>query len=94
MTLTSFVLLLVIAAVAGMLGQAIGGYALGGCVVSIVLGFVGAYVGMWLADQFHLPEFLLVQVGSNNSFPLFWAIVGSALLSAGVGLLARQRRLL
>ena len=91
MTLLGFLLLLVIAAIAGAIGQALAGYSLGGWVVSTIVGFVGAYLGVWLANQFHLPPFLVIQVDAR-SFPLFWAIVGSAILSAGVGLISRQRR--
>ena len=38
MTLVEFVILLIIAAIAGSLGQALAGYSLGGCLVSIVIG--------------------------------------------------------
>ncbi len=91
MTFLSFLLLLLIAAIAGALGQALVGYTLGGWVISTIVGFVGAYIGTFLAQQFRLPEFLVIQVGSR-SFPLFWAIVGSAILAAGASLLARGRR--
>ncbi len=56
MTWLGFIFLLVIAAVAGALGQAVAGYSLGGCLMSIVVGFVGAYIGTWLARQLSLPE--------------------------------------
>ena len=38
MTLLGFIVLLIIAAIAGALGQAISGYSLGGFLVSIVVG--------------------------------------------------------
>ena len=91
MSLLGLVILLVIAAVAGSIGQAISGYSIGGCIVSIILGFVGAYVGLWLAQQLNLPTFIVVNVGGDN-FPLVWAIVGSALLSLALGLVFRSRR--
>jgi uncharacterized membrane protein YeaQ/YmgE (transglycosylase-associated protein family) len=93
MTLMGFILLLAIAAIAGAIGQAIAGYSLGGCLVSIVVGFVGASIGTWLAGQFHLPTFFVVDV-DGRAFPLFWAIAGSALLSAALGFISRRRRLL
>ncbi len=93
MTITGFLVLLFIAAVAGVIGQALAGYSIGGCIGSIVLGFVGAYVGTWLAAQFHLPGFFTVQV-DGRSFPLVWAIVGSALLAMLVSWISRRRRLL
>ena len=91
MTLLGFVLLLVIAALAGAIGQALAGYSIGGCIASVVIGFVGAYIGLWLAQQLHLPPFIVLQIDGNN-FPLVWAIIGSALLSAGLGLIFKYRR--
>lgn len=88
MTLVSFLVLLLIAAVCGAAGQALAGYTLGGCLVSIVVGLVGAYVGMWMAGQFGLPTFLVIDVG-GESFPIVWAVLGSALLAFGFGLLRR-----
>ena len=93
MTLGGFLLLLLVAAIAGAIGQALAGYSFGGLIITIVVGFVGAYIGTWLAGQFHLPELLVIGVDGKN-FPLFWAIAGSALLSAVIGLISRRRRLL
>ncbi len=90
MTLTEFLILLVIAGIAGAVGQSIAGYELGGCFVSIVIGFIGAYIGMWLAREFRLPEFLVITVG-RESFPLIWSVIGSALFALVVGLLTRRR---
>ena len=52
--LLQLLLLLLIAGVCGSLGQAIGGYSHGGCLVSIALGFIGALLGTWLAGALHL----------------------------------------
>jgi uncharacterized membrane protein YeaQ/YmgE (transglycosylase-associated protein family) len=89
MTLLGFLMLLGIAAVAGAIGQAISGYSLGGCITSIVVGFVGAFIGTWIASQFHLPDFLTIAIDGKD-FPLFWAIIGSALLSAVLGWFSRR----
>ena len=90
MTLFSFLLLLLIAAVCGALGQALAGYSLGGCLISIIVGFIGAFLGVWLADQFDLPVFFSVDVG-GQAFPVIWSILGSALFALGIGLLTRRR---
>lgn len=91
MTFTGFLLLLLVAAIAGGLGQAISGYSLGGCIVSIIIGYIGAYIGMWIAQQFGLPTILPVNI-QGESFPIVWSVIGSALLSAVLGLLMRRRR--
>jgi uncharacterized membrane protein YeaQ/YmgE (transglycosylase-associated protein family) len=80
MTLTELLVLLVIAAVCGSVGQALAGYDLGGCLVSIVVGFIGAYIGLWLAGKFGLPEIFTIRVG-GKSFPVIWAVIGSALFT-------------
>jgi uncharacterized membrane protein YeaQ/YmgE (transglycosylase-associated protein family) len=43
MTLIGFLVLLAIAAICGAIGQSLAGYDLGGCLVSIIVGFIGAY---------------------------------------------------
>lgn len=91
MTLVHFLVLAVIAAIAGAIGQSLAGYYLGGCLVSAVVGYIGGFIGVWLAQQLHLPELLSIQIGGEN-FPLIWAIIGSAVFAFGVGLLTRGRR--
>jgi len=90
MTVVSFLLLLLVAAICGMIGQSLAGYSVGGCLISAVVGFIGALFGSWLAHQFGLPEPLSVQVG-GESFPVLWSIIGSTLLVAGLALISRRR---
>jgi uncharacterized membrane protein YeaQ/YmgE (transglycosylase-associated protein family) len=90
MSLLGFLILALIAAIAGSIGQALAGYSLGGCLVSAVVGFIGAYLGVWIARQFDLPLFLPITI-DGETFPIIWAIIGSALLSAVIGLLTRRR---
>jgi uncharacterized membrane protein YeaQ/YmgE (transglycosylase-associated protein family) len=91
MTIGGFLILLVIAAIAGSLGMALTGYSAGGCLFSAVVGFVGAFIGMWFARQFGLPELLPVTV-DGETFPVVWSIIGSAILSLFLGVLTRGRR--
>lgn len=90
MSLLQLVVLVFVAAVCGAIGQSLAGYSLGGCLVSAVVGFVGAFLGLWLARQLRLPEVLAVQIG-RETFPILWSIVGSAILAIGIGLLTRRR---
>ena len=86
MTPVEVLVLLLIAAIAGILGQALSGYSVGGCVLSTILGFIGALLGLWMARQLGMPEPFPVTVG-GRTFPLLWAIIGSALFSGILGAL-------
>jgi uncharacterized membrane protein YeaQ/YmgE (transglycosylase-associated protein family) len=90
MSLLDFVLLLIVAAICGSLGQALVGYSVGGCITSTLVGFVGALLGRWLAGQLGLPEPLNVTIG-GETFPVLWSIIGSALLVGIVSLISRRR---
>jgi uncharacterized membrane protein YeaQ/YmgE (transglycosylase-associated protein family) len=90
MTVMGLIVLLIVAAVVGSLGQALAGYSAGGCLLSILVGFIGAYLGMWIAGQLGLPEVFVINI-EGQPFPILWSILGSALFSGVLGLLARQR---
>jgi uncharacterized membrane protein YeaQ/YmgE (transglycosylase-associated protein family) len=90
MTLIDLLILLLIAGLCGSLGQAIGGYSRGGCLVSIALGFIGALIGMWIARQMGLPELFAINLGGTR-FPIIWSIIGSAIFVAIINLIARSR---
>jgi uncharacterized membrane protein YeaQ/YmgE (transglycosylase-associated protein family) len=88
MTLIGFLVLLLIAAICGGIGQSLAGYDLGGCLVSIVVGFIGAYIGMWIAGKFGLPEIFEISV-EGKPFPVVWAVIGSAIFTFIVALLRK-----
>jgi uncharacterized membrane protein YeaQ/YmgE (transglycosylase-associated protein family) len=88
--LIQFLILLLIAGICGAVGQAIGGYSHGGCLVSIALGFIGALLGTWLARAIGLPEILAIPAGGMN-FPIIWSIIGAALFVAVINLISRPR---
>ncbi len=90
MTLFGLLVLVIIAAIAGSLGQALAGFSRGGCLVSAVVGFIGAYLGMWIAQRFGLPDILVLNI-DGQPFPVVWAIIGSAIFSLIVGLFTRRR---
>ena len=90
MTLIEFLISLIVAGVCGSLAQALSGYSPGGCLVSIVLGFIGALLGTWLARVTGLPEIFAISIG-GKAFPIIWSIIGGALFSAVLSLVARRR---
>jgi uncharacterized membrane protein YeaQ/YmgE (transglycosylase-associated protein family) len=90
MTLVELIVLLVVAAIAGIIGQSLGGYKRDSILLAIVLGFVGAFIGAWLARTLGLPIILPVTIG-GVSFPIVWAVIGAALLVALMGVTHSRR---
>ena len=88
MTLIGFLVLLAIAAICGAIGQSLAGYDLGGCLVSIIVGFIGAWIGMWLAGKLGLPEWFTINV-QGKPFPIVWSVIGSALFTLVVALIRK-----
>lgn len=89
MSALEFLVLLVVAGVCGGLAQALAGNSHGGCLVSIVLGLIGALLGTWTARQFGLGELLSVQVG-DQPFPIVWSIIGASIFASLLRLTDRR----
>ena len=91
MSFSGLLILMLIAAICGGIGQSISGYSMGGCLISIVVGFVGAFIGKWLATELGLTYLLPVNI-DGETFPIIWSIIGSALFTLIIGLLTRGRK--
>jgi uncharacterized membrane protein YeaQ/YmgE (transglycosylase-associated protein family) len=90
MTLVELVVYLIIAGICGAIARSFAGGSRGGFVISMVVGFLGAFVGTWLARQFHLPTLLAVTI-EGHRFPIVWSIVGGIVLVSVAHLLMRPR---
>lgn len=86
----SLLLLLIIAAICGAIGQSIAGYSLGGRLISTVVGFIGALIGKWLAAKMGLTYIIPIEI-NGDTFPVIWSILGSALFSVAIGLITRGK---
>ncbi len=91
MSLLELLFLLVIAGICGSIAQSIAGFSRGGCLVSIITGFIGALIGTWLARKFNLPDFFVVNIGGKN-FPVIWSIIGAVLFAAVLNLLSSGKK--
>ena len=91
MTFTTLCALLIVSGLCGSIGAGLAGHKNTGCLGSIALGFVGAYLGMWLARHLHLPEIFSVPVG-HEIFPVVWSIIGAALFVGVLSMLTRPPR--
>ena len=92
LTLPGLILLIVIAAICGAVGRALGGGTRGGLFVSTAIGFIGAMLGPWVARQMHLGEPFILSVG-GYSFPILWSIIGGALFVAFLHLVSGPGRI-
>ncbi|MFY9554206.1 MAG: hypothetical protein WAV47_05745 [Blastocatellia bacterium] len=90
LSVETLIILLIVGGIVGVIAQKITGYSRGGCLTSIVIGFIGALIGTWAIKQFRLPELYILKIG-HTSFPVLWAIIGAAMLVALVGLVTRRR---
>ena len=84
-------IVLLIAAICGGVAQAIAGFSRGGLLVSIVIGFIGAMLGIWIQNATGAPEILMVQVGDTH-FPIVWSIIGAVVFVCFVSLFTRPSR--
>lgn len=89
MGLFEFLFLVLIASIAGALGARLAGRKGMGCLASIILGFIGALIGTYIARALDLPLFPWIRFGSNP-FPVVWAVVGAALFVAFLNLLSSR----
>ena len=78
MSLFGILLLILIAAASGFVAQALVGFSLGGWIVSILVGLVGAFLGWYIAVTLDLPLIFQVTIEGRN-FPVLWSIIGGVL---------------
>lgn len=83
MSVGQVIVYLVIALLCGLVGQMLAGRSVGGYLVSIVIGLVGAMLGAAIADSVDAPEPFPVRVGGKE-IPIIWAIIGAALVTGCV----------
>jgi uncharacterized membrane protein YeaQ/YmgE (transglycosylase-associated protein family) len=66
--------------VAANVRQVIYGHSLGGYLVSLIVGFIGAFFGLGIARLFGFPE-MIPFIIRGETFPVMWSIIGSITLS-------------
>jgi uncharacterized membrane protein YeaQ/YmgE (transglycosylase-associated protein family) len=90
LTLSGLIVLIVIAGICGAVGKALAGGGRGGLVAPIALGFIGAFLGPWVARQLNLSEPLVLHM-SGQPFSIVWSIIGAALFVALLYLVSGRR---
>lgn len=90
MTLLELLILLLIAGLTGSIARTLVGFDRGGCLISIVVGFIGAFIGTWLARELNLPDIFSFEIRDIN-YPIIWSIIGAVLFTGVLALLTPRR---
>lgn len=91
MTLNEVAVLILVAAACGFLAQAVVGFTRGGWLLSVILGFLGALLGGWMAQELRFPAVFDMRIGDQD-FPIFWAVIGAMAVAMIVGILTPSQR--
>ena len=79
MTIMGLVLFVIVGAICGAVAELIVGFSPGGFFASAVVGFLGAFIGNWIAREVGAPGVLAVTI-EGHSIEIVWAIVGAIVL--------------
>jgi len=82
---------LVIAGIAGAIAKSLVGLDRGGCIISIVVGFIGAMIGTWLAREFNLPDLIVFNI-RGSEYHILWTIIGAVIFTAVLSLIAPGKK--
>jgi len=82
---------LIIAGIAGSIGRSLSGFSRGGCIISIVVGFIGAIIGTWLARELQLPDPFVVVI-RGTSYNILWTIIGAVIFTAVLSLITPDKK--
>lgn len=88
MSTLELIVYLIIAGLCGAIARGIAGGTGRGFIVSVLLGFLGAFVGKWLSHALRLPELIEVHIGGHR-FPIIWSVLGGVVLVTVAHLLMR-----
>jgi len=79
MTVTGFLLFILVGAICGGIAEFLVGWSPGGFIAATVVGFVGALIGDWFAPKLHLPSLFAVRI-EGHSIEIVWSILGAMVL--------------
>ena len=82
---------LIIAGIAGSIGRSLSGFSRGGCIISIVVGFIGAFIGSWLSRELQLPDPFIIEI-RGSSYNILWTIIGAVIFTAALSLLTPDKK--
>lgn len=81
---------LIIAGIAGAIAKSLVGFDRGGCILSIVVGFIGALIGSWLAREMNLPDPFPFSI-RGTEYRIIWTIVGAVIFTATLSFITPKK---
>jgi uncharacterized membrane protein YeaQ/YmgE (transglycosylase-associated protein family) len=91
MSFLDIVIMLVIAGITGSIARSLVGFDRGGCILSIVVGFIGALIGTWLARELDFPDLFSFTI-RGITYPVIWSIIGAVLFTAVLSLISPKKK--
>ena len=91
MSLLDFIIMFVIAAITGSIARSLVGFNKGGCILSAIVGFVGALIGTWLGREYNLPE-IWSPVIRGIKCPVVWSILGAVIFTLILSLVSPHKK--
>jgi uncharacterized membrane protein YeaQ/YmgE (transglycosylase-associated protein family) len=82
---------LIIAGLAGSIARSISGFSRGGCIISIVVGFIGAMIGSWLSRELQLPDPFMIKI-RGSTYYILWTIIGAVIFTAVLSLITPDKK--
>ena len=82
---------LIIAGIAGFIARSLVGFDRGGCILSIVVGFIGAIIGTWLARELELPDPFPFTI-RGTVYHILWTIIGAVIFTAALSLITPRKK--
>ncbi|MFC2103466.1 GlsB/YeaQ/YmgE family stress response membrane protein [Bacteroidota bacterium] len=91
MSLLDFIIMFIIAAITGSVARSLVGFDRGGCILSAIVGFIGALIGTWLGREYGLPEIWSLTI-RGIKYPVIWSILGAVLFTIVLSLLSPHKK--
>jgi len=91
MSFLDIVRMLAIAGITGSIARKLVGMDKGGCILSIVVGLIGALIGTWLARELDFPDLFSFTI-RGITYPVIWSIIGAVLFTAVLSLISPKKK--
>jgi uncharacterized membrane protein YeaQ/YmgE (transglycosylase-associated protein family) len=91
MSLLDFIIMIVIAAITGSIARSLVGFDRGGCILSAIVGFIGALIGTWLAREFNWDMIIPLKI-RGITYPIIWTIIGAVLFTLALSLFSPKKK--